>query len=151
MLLVSTVQRNVCVCSVVSDSADLWTVAHQAPLSMGFPRQEYWSGLLFTSPGDLLYPGIEPTSPALAGGFFITWEAPDNKVNQLCVCVYRLPPSFHPSRSSQSTELSFWCNTASSHWLSILHMVVYTYQSPNSSHPPLSPLCQQVCSLHLHL
>ena len=47
-----------------------WTVAHQAPLSMGFPRQEYWSGLPFPSPGDLLNPGIEPTSPALAGGVF---------------------------------------------------------------------------------
>ena len=42
-----------------------WTVAHQAPLSMGFSRQEYWSGLPFPSPGDLLNPGIEPRSPAL--------------------------------------------------------------------------------------
>ena len=41
-----------------------WTVAHQAPLSMGFSRQEYWSGLLFPSPGDLPNSGIEPTSPA---------------------------------------------------------------------------------------
>ena len=39
-----------------------WTVAHQTPLSMGFPRQEYWSGLPFPSPGDLLNPGIEPAS-----------------------------------------------------------------------------------------
>ena len=42
-----------------------WTVACQAPLSMGFPRQEYWSGLPFLSPGDLLDPGIKPPSPAL--------------------------------------------------------------------------------------
>ena len=42
-----------------------WTVAHQAPLSMGFSRQEYWSGLPFPSPGDLPNPGIEPRSPAL--------------------------------------------------------------------------------------
>ena len=58
----------------------LWTVAHQAPLSMGFPRQEYWSGLPFPSPGDLSDPGIEPTSlvlPALAGRFFTT--APPGK------------------------------------------------------------------------
>ena len=50
-----------------------WTVAHQAPLSMGFPRQEYWSGLPFSSPGTLPDPGIELTSlvsPALAGRFF---------------------------------------------------------------------------------
>ncbi|CAI9169360.1 unnamed protein product [Rangifer tarandus platyrhynchus] len=43
---------------------DPWTVAHQAPLSMGFSRQEYWSGLPFPSPGDLPDPGIEPGSPS---------------------------------------------------------------------------------------
>ena len=40
-----------------------WTVVHQAPLSMGFPRQEYWSGLLCPPPGDLPNPGFKPTSP----------------------------------------------------------------------------------------
>ena len=59
--------------SVVSDSATLWTVAHHAPLSMGFSRQEYWSGLPFPPPGDLPDPGIHPGSPALAGGFFTIW------------------------------------------------------------------------------
>ena len=49
-----------------------WAVACQAPLSMGFPRQEYWSGLPFPFPGDLSDPGMEPPSPALAGGFFTT-------------------------------------------------------------------------------
>ena len=50
----------------VSDSfASLWTVACQSPLSMGFPGQEYYSGLPFPSPGDLPEPGIEPTSAAL--------------------------------------------------------------------------------------
>ena len=49
-----------------------WTVARQAPLSMEFPRQEYWSGLPFPSPGDLPDPGIEPASPALAGRFYTT-------------------------------------------------------------------------------
>ena len=43
----------------------LWTVAHQAPQSMGFSREEYWSGLPFPSPGDLPNPGIKPRSPAL--------------------------------------------------------------------------------------
>ena len=42
-----------------------WTIARQAPLFMRFPRQEYWSGLPFRSPGDLPNPGIEPVSPAL--------------------------------------------------------------------------------------
>ena len=41
----------------------LWTVIHQTPLSMGFSRQDYWSGLPFPSPGDLPNPGIEPASP----------------------------------------------------------------------------------------
>ena len=49
-----------------------WSVARLSPLYTGFPRHEYWSGLPFTSPGDLPDPGIEPASPALAGGFFTT-------------------------------------------------------------------------------
>ena len=49
-----------------------WTVARQAPLSMGFPRQEYWSGLPFPSPGDLLNTGTEPKSPGLTSRFFTT-------------------------------------------------------------------------------
>ena len=47
-----------------------WSVAFQASLSTGFPRQEYWSGLPFSSLGDLPDPRIEPVSPALAGRFF---------------------------------------------------------------------------------
>ena len=49
--------------SVMSDSAIPWTIAHLAPLSMGFSRQEYWSELPFPSPGDLPDQGIEPGSP----------------------------------------------------------------------------------------
>ena len=63
-------------CSVVSDSfATPWAVAHKAPLSIGFPRQDYWSGLPFPSPADLPDLGIKPVSPALAGRFF-TAEPP---------------------------------------------------------------------------
>ena len=71
----------VCVCARTSALSHVrlfatpLTVAPQASLSMGFARQEYWSGLLFPSPGDLPGPGIEPVypaSPALAGGFFTT-------------------------------------------------------------------------------
>ena len=51
--------------SVMSNSATPWTEAYQAPLSMGFSRQQYWSRLPFPSPADLPDPGIEPTSPAL--------------------------------------------------------------------------------------
>ena len=50
---------------VVSDFVTPWTVAHQAPPSMGFSRQEYWSGLLFPSPGNPPNPRIKPRSPAL--------------------------------------------------------------------------------------
>ena len=60
------------------NSVTLWTVARQAPLSMGFSRQEYCSGLLCPPPQDLPNLGIELTplvSPALADGFFTTWEA----------------------------------------------------------------------------
>ena len=70
---------HMCVCnvaSVVSDSATVWTVALQAPLSMGFSRQEYWGGLPCLPPRDLPDPGIEPVSlmsPELAGA---TWEIP---------------------------------------------------------------------------
>ena len=52
--------------------ATAWTVACQVPLSMGFPRQEYWKELPFPSPGNLPNSGIEHASPALAGGFFTT-------------------------------------------------------------------------------
>ena len=62
-------------CSVMSDSfATPWTVVHQVPLSMGFFRQENWSGLSFPPPGDFPNPRIESlslASPALAGGFFM--------------------------------------------------------------------------------
>ena len=70
-------------CTALCDPTD---VAHQAPLSMEFFRQEYWSGLLFPTPGDLSNPGIEPTlpaSPALAGGFFTT--APPGKLYSLYI------------------------------------------------------------------
>ena len=52
-------------CSVVSDSVTPWTLAHQAPLSIEFSRQEYWSGLSFPSPGNLPKTGIKFRSPAL--------------------------------------------------------------------------------------
>ena len=75
-----------CVCmlsyfSHVQFFATPLTAACPAPLSMEFSRQEYWNGLPFPIPGDLLDLGIEPTSPALAGGFFTT--EPPGKPNTL--------------------------------------------------------------------
>ena len=72
---------SLCVCSVMGDSETPWTAARQAPLSMGFSRQEYWSGLPCLPLGDLSSPGIKPeslASPALVGEFFTTnatWKA----------------------------------------------------------------------------
>ena len=76
---------NICVCmlscfSCVQLCATLWTATCQAPLSMGFSRPEYRSGLSCPPPGDLPHPGIKPvslTSPTLVGGFFTT--APPGK------------------------------------------------------------------------
>ena len=68
--------KSILCCSLVAQLcesfATLWTVAHQAPLSMGSPRQEYWRGLPFPSPGNLPNPVIKPASPASAGGFLTT-------------------------------------------------------------------------------
>ena len=70
-----------------------WTKAQQAPLSMGFPRQEYWSGLPFPSPGDLPYPGIEPMSPALQVDSLLLSHQGSPSINQaLCYCGY---PKLH--------------------------------------------------------
>ena len=84
----------VCVCvlsrfSHVCLFVTLWAITHQAPLSMGFSKQEYWSELPCPLPGDLPDPGIKPESlkcPALAGGFFTTratWEVHTNASQQL--------------------------------------------------------------------
>ena len=76
--------------SVMFDSAMPWIVALQAPLSMGFSRQDYCNGLPFPTPRDLLDPGTKPTSlvsPTLAGGCFTTlsgWEVP-----KICMRMYK--------------------------------------------------------------
>ena len=60
-----------------------WTVAHQVPMSMEFLfRQEYWSGLSFPPPGDLLDPGMELTSPSLAGRFFTNEPPGKSQLNE---------------------------------------------------------------------
>ena len=65
--------QGVCCCLVESNSfVTSWAIACQAPLFMGFSKQEYWSGLPFTSPGDLSDPEIQPMSPASVAGLFTT-------------------------------------------------------------------------------
>ena len=68
----------------MSDSGNLWIVARQAPLSMGFSRQEYWSGLPFPSPGDLSNTEIEARSPALQEGY-LSPELPGKFTNKFLV------------------------------------------------------------------
>ena len=66
-------------------SAIPWTVACQVPLSMGFPRQEYWSGLPFPSPGDVPNPGTEPASPVLqADSLLLTHQGSPRSPGQAC-------------------------------------------------------------------
>ena len=87
-----------------------WTEAQQASLPMGFPRQEYWSGLLFPFPGDLPNPGIEPTSPTLAGRFFII-ETP-GKPNILISCIHmkeRAEDTANPSGRDSLLLTHFLC------------------------------------------
>ena len=95
--------------SVVSDSSAIpWTVAHQAPLSIGFSRQEYWYGLPFPSPGDLPDPWIESVSltfPELAGGFFTT-KSPGKPLNNSTSNLN--PKSRDLSSFSWTTSTVFW-------------------------------------------
>ena len=73
----------------MSNSATPCTVAHQTPLSMGFPRQKHWSGQPIPFPGDLPEPGIKPASPALAGGFFTT-ELPGKPTMEYYTTIKRI-------------------------------------------------------------
>ena len=106
-----------CVCTCVQVFATPWTVARQAPLSMGFSRQEDWSGLPFPPPGGLPDPGIKPASPALGGRFFT--------VEPLGVSYLEA----HPSSSCPQAGLDN-LTTASGSGLG----GVSRFQSPPSSH-----------------
>ena len=97
----------VCVLSRVGLFATPQTVAHQAPLSMGFPRQEYWSGLPFPPPGDSPDPGNGPTSlvsPALAAVFFTTVPPGKSHVTSL-VLIYFINGSLCLSTTLQDSPL----------------------------------------------
>ena len=112
----SKISYNLCACALFVTP---WTVARQAPLSMGFSRQEYWSGLPCPPPGDLPNPGMEPTSlvsPALAGGFFTT--APPQKptvtilsVKPMTLVSVTLKPNTNDLFHSPLSESSVACAT----------------------------------------
>ena len=119
-------------CSVVSDSFAIpWIVACQAPLSMGFSRQESWSGLSFPPPGDLPDPGIEPispASPALADDFFTAMlcctyillsatMVSEKWLQYIRVCIVQCTVYPHErltgrkARGLQTEEIGFKCQT----------------------------------------
>ena len=77
-----------CCCCCFLALWDPMGLACQAPLSMGFPRQEYWSGLPFPSPEDLPDPEIKPASPALAQGYFTTDPPRKPQRNAIGICKY---------------------------------------------------------------
>ena len=98
-----------------------WTVAHQAPLSMGFFRQEHWSGMPFPSPeGGLPDPGIEPPFPALAGEFFTT-EPPGKPLHIMSFCLnitgwqLRSICHFFPEKWSFLASQLCWAGVPSTH------------------------------------
>ena len=106
----------------------LWTVAHQAPLSMGFPRQEYWSGLLFPSPGDLPDLGIKPVSPVsptLAGRFFPT--APSKPQPLLNLSGRNVKSASYSTPSPQGCQNIFLKNKSESH-----SSLLYSKYNPDS-------------------
>ena len=93
-----------------------WTVTHQAPLSVGFSRSEYWSGLPCPPPGDLLDPGTEPKSPTLTGGFSPRSQigSPENRICVASSCSLspsllwerreRVEPTFSPGDQSSGGQ-----------------------------------------------
>ena len=91
-------------------------VARQASLSMGFPRQEHWSGLPFPSPEDLPDPGIKPVFPALAGRFFTT-EPPGKAQTVLIILLcFDLPVNLHRSYGTMENQENKIPEICSLHW-----------------------------------
>ena len=133
----------------VSDSfATTWTIAHQAPLSVGFPRQEYWSGLSFSSPGDLLDSGLELASlasPALASGFF-TMEPPGKPPLEQ---ILSQPQYFFKKKKNQTNKTTPQAQTAALHRANCSHSSppVYVPGPLNYLHYDVILLC--VCTCHI--
>ena len=110
----------------------LWTVAHQAPPSMGFSRQEYWSGLPFPSPGDLSNPGIKPGSPALQADA-LTSEPPGKPKTGLSLSPNLTPgltSSSYPSRPAHLSQWHFHFFSTQARFLTFS----YLFQTPAVSH-----------------
>ena len=122
----------------------VWTVAHQAPLSKGFSRQEYWSGLLFPSPQDLLNPGIEPGSPALQANS-LPYEPPGKPHYRGLECKSRKsrdtsrtrqvwPLNTKWSRAKANRVLPRECTGHSKHLFQPHKRGLYTWTSPDGQY-----------------
>ena len=121
-------------CSRVRLFATLWTVARQAALSVGFSRQEYWSGLPCPPPGDHPHPGIKPASlmpPALAGGVFTTstiWEAPHSPHDTVLKYHVLGVPSHGGVKTSPDSPVTWRCTGISDKGRAAL--IGHTSESP---------------------
>ena len=129
----------------VSDTfATPWTVALQAPLPMGFPRQEYWSGLPYSFPGDLPDPWIKPASPALAGRLFITVPPGKTSLNFMVNYVHQgfAPVSVKTSEALPVTN----CSELNSHiWV---FCTVRWYEFELKIHSKIMATTSQGCFLN---
>ena len=105
--------------------AILWTLACQASLSMGFSRQEYWSGLPFPSPGNLPNPGIEPGSPALQE-LFTKWATKGNRWTSKSALLYKQAKKkkkvFSKEKSGTSVPSQEIIQAPTCHWLNSLYV-----------------------------
>ena len=93
--------------------AILWIAAPQTPLSVGFPRQEHWSGLPCPPPGDLPSPGIENASPALAGGFFTTEPRGKSQAYPYLGALFSLSVQILISSANTFADTEIMCNQIS--------------------------------------
>ena len=136
-----------------------WTIAHHAPLSMEFSQARIWSGLPFSRPGDLPDPGIKPTSPALADGFFTTeplWKPilesrSSQKVDMLMWASYSLPSLLNTSSAIPPTDLNrqssfIWYGCSVLSGISALSQSLLNVSSlPQWSHFSFLPLVLPSC------
>ena len=136
--------------SVMSHSfADPWTVAHQGPLSMEFPRQEYWSGLPFPFPGDLPEPGIKSKCPGWAGRLFTTEPLGKPICNQQKKTTH--PAALTPNFAYKNVSLeTIWEFMSFEHELHVFH-VWRCNKSLSTPKSNLSICFASLCTGHMNL
>ena len=126
-----------------------WAVAHQAPLSIEFSRQEYWSGQPFPSPEDIPNPGIKPASPALAGRFFTVWatrEVPKEMLTGKWFAKLARKPIFGSSMLPKTLN---YITTEKTCWQSSRFCTSEHFCRPQSRGSQIKYL-QGVCLQHMH-